>query len=170
MLIVPALFTFLALSILGFLVERNLGDSKVRAASQTLIGALSITLLALGAVELIKDWQSGILFERMAVMHRFFGGSWMLKTAALNLILLMASLNIHIRSRESRLLQRLLLMLIVVALVLEVIMPTPIVTPGWETSIMPSWTWVTMLTFLIGSLVCLWIIIKWKLIPETRES
>ncbi len=170
MLIVPALFTFLALSILGFLVEKNLGDSKVRSASQAFIGALSIILLALGAVELIMDWQSGILFERMAAMERFFGKSWILKTAALNLILLMASLNIHISSRESRLLQRLLLMLIVVALVLEVIMPTPIVTPGWETSIMPSWTWVTMLTFLVGSLACLWIIIKLKLIPETRES
>lgn len=170
MLIVPALFTFLALNILGFLVKKNLGDSKVWSASRAFIGALSIILLALGAVELIRDWQSGILFERIATMERLFGRSWILKTVALNLILLMASLNIHISSRESRLLQRLLFMLIVVALVLEVIMPTPIVTPGWETSIMPSWTWITMLTFLVGSLVCLWIIIKWKLIPETRES
>ncbi|MBX2874807.1 MAG: hypothetical protein KTR30_21970 [Saprospiraceae bacterium] len=169
MLIVPALFTFLALSILGFLVKKNLGDSRARSASQALIGALSIILLALGAVELFQDWYSGLLQERMAAMQRLFGMGWMLKTIALNLILLMASMNIHIRSRESLLLQRMLLILIVMALALEVIMPTPIITPGWETTIMPSWSWVTMVTFLIGSLACLWIIIRWKLIPETRD-
>ena len=169
MLIVPALFTFLALSILGFLVEKNLGDSSVRSASQALIGALSIILLALGAVELFQDWYSGMLWEKIAVMQRLFSKGWLLKTSALNLILLMASLNIHMLSRSNKLLQRMLLMLISLALILEIIMPTPIVRPGWETTITPSWTWVTMLTFLIGSLVCLWMIVKWQLIPETRK-
>lgn len=170
MLIVPALFTFLALNILGFLVRRNLGDPTVQSAAHALTGALSIVLLALGAVELLMDWYSGMLMERMAAMQQLFGTSWMLKTAALNLILSMAALNVHVSSRESRLLQRMLVLLIVVALGLEVVMPTPIITPGWETTIVPSWTWVTMLTFLIGGLVCLWIIVKWKLIPETRKS
>ena len=87
MLIVPALFTFLALSILGFLVEKNLGDPKVRSASQAFIGALSIILLALGAVELFQDWYNGMLQEKIAVMQRLFSQGWLLKTAALNLIL-----------------------------------------------------------------------------------
>jgi|GEM_PF-4506999 len=168
-MVVPALFAFLAISILGYLVEKNLGDPRVRSASQAFIGALSMVLLALGAVELFQDWYSGMLQEKIAVMQRLFSQGWLLKTAALNLILLMASLNIHILSRSNKLLQRMLLMLISLALILEIIMPTPIVRPGWETTVMPSWTWVSMVTFLMGSLICLWIIVKWKLIPETRN-
>lgn len=168
-MVVPALFAFLALSILGYLVEKNLEDSTVRAASQALIGALSIILLALAAVELFKDWYSGMLSERLAASFRLFGTAWIVKKIAVSLILTMASFNIYAPARGNGQLQRMLVMLISLALVLEVIMPTPIITPGWETKIVPSWSWVSMLTFLLGSLLCLWIIVKWKLIPEARS-
>lgn len=168
-MVVPALFAFLALSILGYLVEKELEDSSVRSASRALIGALSIILLALGAVELFKDWYGGMLSEKLAASFRLFGTAWLVKKIALNLILAMASLNIYARARGNGQLQRMLVMLISLALVLEVIMPTPIVTPGWETKIVPSWTWMSMLTFLLGSLLCLWIIVRWKLIPEIRS-
>ncbi len=168
-MVVPALFAFLALNILGYLVEKNLEDSTVRAASQALVGALSIILLALGAVELFKDWYSGMLSEKLAVSLRLFGTAWVVKKIAVSLILAMASLNIYARSRRNGQLQRILVMLISLPLILEVTVPTPIVTPGWETKIVPSWSWVCMLTFLLGSLLCLWIIVRWKLIPEIRS-